>query len=187
MEMTKIAIIVGSTRPGRIGRPVADWVHRIASKRTEAEYDIVDLAEQDLPLYDEQIPAAVGQYAGEHTKNWAAVVGRYDGFLVVTPEYNHAPPAALKNAFDFVHAEWGNKAIGFVGYGAVGAARAVEQLKPVATELSLAPVAAQVTLLIPGDFPNYPEFEPQEFREAELERVLNQLESWSKALAAVRA
>ncbi|MFD0691920.1 NADPH-dependent FMN reductase [Actinomadura fibrosa] len=185
--MTKIAIIVGSTRPGRIGRSVADWVHGIAAKRADADYDIVDLADQDLPLYDEQIPAAVGQYAGEHTKRWAEVVARYDGYLVVTPEYNHAPPAALKNAFDFVHAEWANKAVGFVGYGAVGAARAVEQLRLVATELSVAPVAAQVTLLIPGDFPSYPEFTPQEFREAELERVLTQLETWSKALAAVRA
>ncbi|MBW8481266.1 NADPH-dependent FMN reductase [Actinomadura parmotrematis] len=185
--MTKIAIIVGTTRPGRIGRAVADWVHQVAGKRTEADYEIVDLADHELPHYDEPIPAAVGQYAGEHTKRWAGVVAGYDGFLVVTPEYNHAPPGVLKNAFDYVHAEWNNKAVGFVGYGAVGAARAVEQLKLVATELSIAPVAAQVTLLIPGDFPNYPEFAPQEFREAELERVLNQLESWSKALAAVRA
>ncbi|WP_242902327.1 NADPH-dependent FMN reductase [Actinomadura terrae] len=184
--MTKIAIIVGSTRPGRIGRAVADWVHLVASKRTEADYEIVDLADHGLPLYDEQIPAAVGQYAGDHTKSWAEVVARYDGYVVVTPEYNHGAPAALKNAFDFVYAEWANKAVGFVGYGAVGAARAVEHLKLVATELSLASVAAQVTLLIPGDFPSYPEFTPQEFREAELERVLGQVESWSKALAAVR-
>ncbi|XVQ06669.1 NADPH-dependent FMN reductase [Spirillospora sp. CA-255316] len=185
--MTKIAIIVGSTRPGRIGRNVADWVHRNASKRTEAEYEIVDIADQNLPLYDEELPAAVGQYAGEHTKRWAEVVRRYDGYLVVTPEYNHAPPAALKNAFDFVHAEWLNKAIGFVGYGAAGGARAVEQLKLVAVELSIAPVSAQVGLLIPGDFPNYPEFSPLDTRESELERVLDQLESWAKALAAVRA
>ncbi|WP_131736296.1 NADPH-dependent FMN reductase [Actinomadura roseirufa] len=185
--MTNIAIIVGSTRPGRIGRDVADWVHGIAAKRADAKYEIVDLADQDLPLYDEELPAAVGQYAREHTKRWAEVVRRFDGYLVVTPEYNHAPPAALKNAFDLVYAEWGNKAVGFVGYGAVGGARAVEHLKQVATEVSLASVAAQVTLLIPGDFPAYPAFSPLEHREAELERVLNQLESWSKALATVRA
>ncbi|GLX11605.1 NAD(P)H-dependent oxidoreductase [Microbispora sp. NBRC 16548] len=184
--MTRIAIVVGSTRPGRIGRNVADWVHQIASKRTEAEYELVDLADQDLPLYDEALPAAVGQYAQEHTKRWAEVVRRYDGYLVVTPEYNHAPPAALKNAFDLVHAEWNNKAIGFVGYGAAGGARAVEHLKLVAVELSIAPVSAQVGLLIPADFPAYPEFTPLEHRESELERVLNQLESWTKALAAVR-
>ncbi len=184
--MTRIAIVVGSTRPGRIGRNVADWVHQIASKRTEAEYELVDLADQDLPLYDEALPAAVGQYAQEHTKRWAEVVRRYDGYLVVTPEYNHAPPAALKNAFDLVHAEWNNKAIGFVGYGAAGGARAVEHLKLVAVELSIAPVSAQVGLLIPADFPAYPEFTPLEHRESELERVLNQLESWTRALAAVR-
>ncbi|GII64905.1 FMN reductase [Sphaerisporangium krabiense] len=185
--MTRIAIIVGSTRPGRIGRGVADWVYRITAKRTEAEYEIVDLADQDLPLYDEAVPAAVGRYAGEHTRRWAEIVERYDGYLVVTPEYNHAPPAALKNAFDFVYAEWGDKAIGFVGYGAAGGARAVEHLKLVAVELSIAPVSAQVGLLIPADFPAYPEFTPLDGRESELERVLNQLESWSKALAAVRA
>ncbi|WP_214411750.1 NADPH-dependent FMN reductase [Sphaerisporangium fuscum] len=185
--MTRIAIVVGSTRPGRIGRNVAEWAHRIASKRTEAEYEIVDLADQNLPLYDEEIPAAVGRYAGEHTRRWAEIVRRYDGYLVVTPEYNHAPPAALKNAFDFVHAEWRNKAIGFVGYGAAGGARAVEHLKLVAVELSIAPVSAQLGLLIPGDFPNYPEFGPLEIRESELHRVLDQLESWSKALATVSA
>ncbi|GIH66610.1 NADPH-dependent FMN reductase [Microbispora siamensis] len=184
--MTRIAIVIGSTRPGRIGRDVADWVHRIASKRTEAEYELVDLADENLPLYDEAIPAAVGQYAQEHTKRWAEVVRRYDGYLVVTPEYNHAPPAALKNAFDLVYAEWHNKAIGFVGYGAAGGARAVEHLKLVAVELSIAPVSAQVGLLVPADFPAYPEFTPLEHRESELTRVLDQLESWTKALAAVR-
>src|SRR3954466_13377441 len=110
--MTRIAIIVGSTRPNRIGRNVVEWVHRIASKRAEATYEIVDLAEYDLPLYDEEIPAAVGQYARAHTKRWAETVGSFDGFLVVTPEYNHAPSAAVKNAFDFVYAEWRDKAIG---------------------------------------------------------------------------
>ena len=185
--MTKIAIIVGSTRPGRIGRSVADWVHQIASKRAEAEYEIVDLADQGLPFYDEAVPAAVGQYAGEHTRRWADVVRRYDGYLVVTPEYNHAPSAVLKNAFDLVHAEWNDKAIGFVGYGAVGAARAVEHLKQVAVELRIAPVSAQVALLIPADFPAYPEFAPLGHREPELGRVLDQVESWAKALATVRA
>ncbi|MEW9534200.1 NADPH-dependent FMN reductase [Microbispora sp. NPDC049125] len=184
--MTTIAIVVGSTRPGRIGRNVADWVHQSASKRLEADYELVDLADHDLPLYDEALPAAAGRYAGEHTKRWAEIVRRYDGYLVVTPEYNHAPPAALKNAFDLVYAEWHNKAIGFVGYGAAGGVRAVEHLKQVAVELSIAPVAAQVGLVIPADFPAYPEFTPLEQRESELERVLDQLESWTKALATVR-
>lgn len=184
--MTKIAIIIGSTRPGRIGHNVAEWVHRIASKRTEAEYEIIDLVDQNLPLYDEAMPAAVGQYAGEHTKRWAEIVRQYDGYVVITPEYNHSYPAALKNAFDFVYAEWQNKAIGFVGYGAVGAARAIEHLKGVAVELGIAPVAPQVGLLIPADFPSYPEFTPQEFRDAELIRLLDQLEPWTKALATLR-
>lgn len=185
--MTRIAIIVGSTRPGRIGRNVVDWVHQIASKRADSQYEIVDLAEYDLPLYDEEIPAAVGQYARAHTKRWAETVGSFDGFVVVTPEYNHAPSAAVKNAFDFVYAEWRDKAIGFASYGGAGGVRAVEQLRLVAVEVGLAPVSAQLALLIPADFPKYPEFAPQPSREDELARVLDQVESWSKALATLRA
>ncbi|WP_406631643.1 NADPH-dependent FMN reductase [Amycolatopsis sp. WGS_07] len=185
--MTKIAVIAGSTRPGRVAGIVAEWVHQVASKRPEAEYEIVDLAEWNLPLYDEEIPAAVGRYAGEHTKRWAEKVASFDGFIVVTPEYNHAPSAAVKNAFDFVYAEWRDKAIGFVSYGGAGGVRAVEHLKLVAVEVGLAPVSAQLALPIGSDFPGYPEFAPQPSRADELARVLDQVESWSRALATVRA
>ena len=126
--MLKIAIILGSTRPGRNGEAVARWVHEKASKRKDATYELVDLAEQNLPLLDEAKPASMGQYEHAHTKAWASKIAGYDGFVFVTAEYNHAIPGALKNAIDFLFAEWNDKAAGFVSYGSAGGTRAVEQL-----------------------------------------------------------
>ncbi len=110
--MIRIAVIVGSTRPARRSRMVAEWVHEIAVRHltARATVDLVDLAEYELPLLDEPVPAAFGEYRHEHTRRWAAAVGSYDGFVFVTPEYNHAVPAALKNAIDFLFDEWQDKA-----------------------------------------------------------------------------
>src|SRR3989442_13767587 len=126
--MLRVAIIIGSTRPGRKAEAVARWVHGISSKRTDAEYEVVDIQDYNLPLLDEPVPPSMGQYSKPHTKAWAAKVDSFDGFVFVTPEYNHGISGALKNAIDFLFREWNNKAAGFVGYGSVGAARAVEQL-----------------------------------------------------------
>lgn len=185
--MTKIAIIVGSTRPGRVSGTVANWVHTIASKRPNASYDIVDIAEFNLPIYDEALPAALGKYDNEHTRAWASAIADFDGFVIVTPEYNHGAPSALKNALDFLYAEWNNKAAGFVSFGSAGGVRAVEHLRLIAAELQIATVAAQLQLPIALDFANYPEFTPGETREAELGRVLDQVENWTSALASIRA
>src|SRR5689334_6527146 len=144
--MLKIAIIIGSTRPGRKGEVVARWVYEIATKRGDAEFELVDIKEFNLPVYDEPASPATGQYIHDHTKAWSAKINEFDGFVFVTPEYNHGPPAALKNAIDFLYREWNNKAAGFVGYGGVGGARAVEQLRLVMGEISVADVRAQVAL-----------------------------------------
>lgn len=133
--MTRIAIIIGSTRPGRNGESVARWVLEHAEKREGVEYELVDLAEWNLPHLDEPMPAAMGQYANDHTKAWAAKIAEFDGYLFVTPEYNHSTSGALKNAIDFVGSEWYNKAAGFVSYGVFGGARAVEHLRNIMTEL----------------------------------------------------
>ncbi|GLZ78392.1 FMN reductase [Actinorhabdospora filicis] len=183
--MVSIAVVVGSTRPGRVSRAVADWVLERADGR-EASYGLLDLADFDLPVYDEPLPAALGKYEGAHTRAWADAVAPYDGYVFVTPEYNHGPTAALKNALDYIYAEWNDKAAGFVGLGAVGGARAVEHLRLVASELRLATVAAQVALTVAGDFPEYPAFAPAASREAELDRVLDQVEAWAKALRVLR-
>jgi hypothetical protein len=115
--VTTIAVILASTRPGRLGQTVAGWVLDQARQRTDATFDLVDLADYHLRAVDEPVPPARGHYTHDHTRQWAAVVARYDGYLSVTPEYNHAMPDALKNAIDRVYRGWNNKAAGFVSYG----------------------------------------------------------------------
>src|SRR3989441_7392089 len=128
-DMLRVAIIVGSTRPGRKGDAVARWVYEIAGSRVDAEFELVDIKEYDLPLLDEPISAIFGQYSNDHTKAWSAKIASFDAFLFVTPEYNHATSGALKNAIDYLYKEWNNKAAGFVGYGGAGRTRAVENLR----------------------------------------------------------
>lgn len=184
--MTKIAIIIGSTRPGRNGEAVARWVYENAAKRSGVEYELVDLKDWDLPHLDEAMPAAMGQYAGEHTKAWAAKIAEFDGFVFVTPEYNHSTSGALKNAIDYVGAEWYNKAAGFVSYGVFGGARAVEHLRLVLSQLQVATVSAHVGLSLAHDFENW-QLKPTDQQTAALTPLFDQLEAWSAALETVRA
>ena len=175
----RIGIILGSTRPGRNGEAVAKWTYEIASKRTDAEYD--------LPLLDEPVPPSMGQYSKEHTKRWAAKIASFDGFVFVTPEYNHGTSAALKNAIDFLFAEWNNKAAGFVGYGSAGGARAVESLRLVMGELMVADIRLQVMLSLFEDFENYSVFKPHARHEQSVNAMLDQLVVWTRAMQTIRA
>jgi len=184
--MTRIGIILGSTRPGRNGEQVARWVHDIAARRTDAEFELVDRADFALPLLDEPVPASMGQYADDHAKRWAATVASLDGFVMVTPEYNHSTSGALKNAIDYLFAEWNNKAVGFVGYGSVGGARAVEHLRLIAGEVKMADVRQQVTLSLAADFENYSTFAPGPQHEPLLDVLLGEVVQWSEALAELR-
>ena len=184
--MTKIGIILGSTRPGRNGEAVAKWVLDVASKRTDAEFELVDLLDYNLPHLDEAAPPAMGQYAKPHTIEWSNKIGSFDGFVIVTPEYNHSTSGALKNAIDFLVAEWNNKAVGFVSYGAQGGTRAVEHLRLIAGELMMADVRAQVALSLITDFENFSVFLPNERHEQQLSTVLDQTVAWSTALAHLR-
>ncbi|MFC5007576.1 NADPH-dependent FMN reductase [Dactylosporangium cerinum] len=184
--MTKIGIILGSTRPGRNGEAVAKWVYDIASRRSDAEFELVDLLDYNLPHLDEAVPPSMGQYANEHTKRWAAKIAELDGFVFVTPEYNHSTSGALKNAIDFVYGEWNNKAAGFVSYGSVGGTRAVEHLRLIMGELQVADVRAQVALSLFTDFENFSSFKPGPQHEGTLGVVLDQTVTWSKALETVR-
>jgi NAD(P)H-dependent FMN reductase len=129
----------------------------------------------NLPLLDEPVPPSQGKYSKEHTKRWAAKIGSFDGYVFVTPEYNHGICGALKNAIDFLYAEWNNKAAGFVGYGSAGAARAVEHLRLVMAEVQVATVRHQVMLSLHDDFENYSVFKPREFHEKTLGQVFDQL------------
>ena len=148
--MLQIAILIGSTRPGRKAEAVARWVHDIAKQRKDVTFELVDLLDYHLPLLDEPIPPGMGQYAQEHTKVWSAKIASFDAFVFVTPEYNHGIPGALKNAIDFLYREWNNKAAGFVAYGNAGGTRSVEQLRLVMGELQVADVRAQVALSLQG-------------------------------------
>src|SRR6266581_394118 len=126
--MLRIAIIIGSTRPGRKAETVAKWVYEIAEHRSDVEFELVDIKDFNLPLLDEPLSPIMGQYSRPHTKVWADKITSFDGYVFVTPEYNHGISGALKNAIDFLYAEWTNKAAGFVSYGGASGARAVEQL-----------------------------------------------------------
>jgi NAD(P)H-dependent FMN reductase len=184
--MMKIAVILGSTRPGRNGEAVAKWVYEIARKRPDAEVELIDLKEVNLPLLDEPVPPSMGQYSKPHTKAWAARIDSFDGFVFVTPEYNHGTSAALKNAIDFLYKEWNNKAAGFVSYGSAGGARAVEHLRLVMGELQVADVRAQVLLSLFSDFENFSVFKPHARHEASVHAMLDQVIAWSGALQPLR-
>ncbi|MEV4535295.1 NAD(P)H-dependent oxidoreductase [Asanoa sp. NPDC049518] len=184
--MTKIGIILGSTRPGRNGEAVAKWVYEHASKRSDAEFELVDLLDYKLPHLDEIGLPSMGNYQQPHTLAWAEKIASFDGFVMVTPEYNHSTSGALKNAIDFLFAEWNNKAVGFVSYGSVGGARAVENLRLVAGELKLADVRSQVMLSLFHDFENFSVFKPGEHQADALHTTLDQVVEWSRALAPLR-
>jgi len=184
--MIKVGIIVGSTRPGRKGEMVARWVYEIAQKRGDAEYEVVDIPNFNLPLLDEPIPPSLGQYIKPHTKAWAAKIASFDAYVFVTAEYNHGIPGALKNAIDFVYAEWNNKAAGFVSYGSASGVRAVEQLRLVMGELQVADVRAQVMLSLFTDFENFTVFKPAALQEKSVHAMLDQLIAWGGALKTLR-
>lgn len=184
--MTRIGIILGSTRPNRNGEQVAKWVYDIASRRPDAEFELVDLRDYPLPHLDEPLPPSMGQYSNEHTKAWADKIASFDGFVIVTPEYNHSTSGVLKNAIDYLYAEWNNKAVGFVSYGSVGGARAVEQLRLISGELQMADVRQQVALSLLTEFENFSVFKPSDFNLGALDKMLDQVVAWSAALAPLR-
>jgi NAD(P)H-dependent FMN reductase len=184
--MLRIAIILGSTRPGRKGEAVARWVLDYARTRNDADYELVDIAAFDLPLLDEPIPPSQHKYSKEHTKRWAEKIASFDGFVFVTPEYNHSTSAALKNALDFLYAEWNNKAAGFVSYGSAGGTRAVEHLRGIMAELQIADVRSQVALSLFTDFEKFSTFKPQALHQNSLKAMFDQLVAWSGAMRTLR-
>ena len=184
--MTRIGIILGSTRPNRNGEQVARWVLSIAAQRTDAEFELIDLRDYPLPHLDEPLPPSLGDYRNEHTRQWASKIASFDGFVIVTPEYNHSISGVLKNAIDYLYAEWNNKAVGFVSYGAAGGVRAAQELRLVAGELQMADVRQQVTLSMMTEFENFSVFKPGDYNLAPLSTMLDQVIAWSTVLAPLR-
>jgi NAD(P)H-dependent FMN reductase len=182
----KVAVILGSTRPGRIGEAVAKWVYEKAKARTDAQFELVDIKDYELPLLDEPVPPSMGKYSKEHTKHWSAKIAEFDAYVFVTPEYNHGIPGALKNAIDFLYREWNNKAAGFVAYGSAGGVRSVEHLRLVMAEVQVADVRAQVMLSLFTDFENFSQFKPAAMHEKTLNTVFDQVIAWGGALKTLR-
>ncbi len=151
-QMLKVAIILGSSRPGRNGEAVSQWIYELAKNREDADFELIIIVYYNLPLLDEPFPPLIDQYTKDHTKRWAAKINSFDAFVFVTAEYNHGIPGALKNAIDFLLKEWNNKVAGFVSYGSAGGVRAVEQLRLVMAEVKVATIRAQVQLSLYTDF-----------------------------------
>jgi NAD(P)H-dependent FMN reductase len=186
--MLRLAIILGSTRPGRIGEEVAQWVYNIAKKQrsNNVDFEYIDIKDFNLPLLDEPGIISQGQYTQDHTKKWSAKIDSFDAYIFVTAEYNHGIPGALKNAIDFLYREWNNKAAGFVSYGGTGGVRSVEHLRLVMAELQVATVRAQVTLSLFADFENFTTFKPAPYQERYVNTMLDQVIAWGTALKALR-
>lgn len=146
--MAKVAIIIGSTRPGRFAPKATEWFKKVADEVGGAEFSVIDLAEVNLPFLDEPKPPMAGDYQNDHTKAWAQTIAGYDGFVLIAQEYNHGYSAVLKNALDFLYAEWNHKPVAFVSYGAgAGGARAVEQLRQVVINLRMIPLNDHVSFV----------------------------------------
>ena len=183
----EVAVVLGSTRPGRNAEAVAAWVLERARGRADAAFAPVDIAGHDLPMLDEPMPAIHGDYRHAHTRAWARAIAPFDAFVFVTPEYNRSFPGALKNAIDFLYDEWRDKAAGFVSYGGdAGGARAVEHLRGVMAEVHVATVRSHVTLSTHEDFEDFKRFAPRPRHAAVLDRLLDELVAWGRALRAVR-
>jgi NAD(P)H-dependent FMN reductase len=188
----KILIIIGSTRKNRFSEKPANWVFEEAKKMKKFEVEMLDLRDYPLPFFDEPISPSMAKepYSNENVKKLSKKIGEADGFIVVTPEYNHGYPAVLKNVFDYIYKEWNKKAIGFVSYGTVGGARSVEQLRQVAVELQMAPIRQSIHIPVPLFFDmmmgKNTEKNPFEGLKPTADSFFEQLIWWTKALKNAR-
>jgi NAD(P)H-dependent FMN reductase len=179
-EKLNIGIILGSTRQGRVSPQVGEWVKGIADKRGDAEYEIVDIADFNLPF----VFTTSGDEPG--LKSWSQKLSNLDGFVFIVAEYNHSITGALKNALDSARDEWNNKAAGIVSYGSTGGARAAEHLRGICGELQIADVRVHPTLSLFTDFENGTDFKPQDLHLNNVNAMLDQVIAWSGALKTLR-
>jgi NAD(P)H-dependent FMN reductase len=172
----KIGIVIGSVRDGRNGHTVGEWVAAQAGARTDAEFELIDLKDFELPVFSSAtLPAMANrQYEHANVTRWSQAIDACDGFVFVTPEYNHGVPGALKNAVDSLGPEWTGKTVGFVSYGADGGIRAVEQWRQIVANFQILDVRAQVAISLFAEF-GEGGFSPAERRTAELTTLLDQL------------
>lgn len=188
--MTKptLQIIIGSTRPGRVGPAVASWFYDCAVKPGTFDVELIDLAEVNLPMFNEPKHPRFGEYTYQHTKDWSATIRRGDAYVFVLPEYNYAFNAALKNAIDYLHTEWQYKPVGFVSYGGVAAGtRAVQMLKQVVTALKMVPVTEAVNIPFVQQFlDDQRVLVPNEIMQDAAGAMLAELARWAGTMAVLR-
>ncbi len=182
--MTKIAIIIGSTRPNRFGPKVGTWFFERTAKTSQAEFELVDIQDYALPMLDEPVPAGATR---EHTKKWQAKMREFDGFVLVTAEHNHAPPASLKNAIDYINDEFSYKPVGYVGYGGSGAIRAIEQLRQIAATFKQYDLKPQVTIMGQANFTlEDTEFIPEDKHEKSADALIRDIAFWAREMTPIR-
>jgi NAD(P)H-dependent FMN reductase len=181
-------IIVASTRPGRIGLPIASWFREQALEHGGFEVQWVDLAEWNLPFMDEPHHPRLRQYTQEHTRRWSAHIDSADAFVVVTPEYNHGYTAPLKNAIDYLIHEWAYKPVGFVSYGGLSAGtRAVQMLKPILSDLNMTPIVAAVYIAYVEQFMSDGTFTPPDALARSAQVMLGEIQRVEALLRPQRA
>lgn len=184
----KLHVVIASTRPGRVGPAVARWFSEFAASNSQFDVKLVDLAEFNLPMYDEPHHPVMQKYERPHTRAWSASVSAADAFVFVTPEYNYNPTPALVNALNYVYREWNYKACGFVSYGGVsGGLRAVQVAKQLVTTLKMMPMVEGVMVPMVGQcLDANGEFLPNEHVEQSARQMLDELFKWTGALASLR-
>jgi NAD(P)H-dependent FMN reductase len=187
--MPKLYIIAVSTRPGRAGFPLSTWILERARAHGGFDVALVDLKEENLPMFDESRHPRLRQYEHEHTKLWSAKIDAADAFIFVTPEYDHGAPPSLVNALIYLVHEWAHKPVGFVSYGGpAGGTRAVQMIKPMMVALKMVVLLESVGAPLFADrIDDQGVFHASEFQETHAKMMLDALEKWTKALAAMRA
>ena len=190
--MLKLALIIGSTRPNRFADIPATWIMDGAGRRDDFTVEVLDLRDHPLPFFNEPAPVgyAGGRFSEAAAEAWRHRIGAYDGFIATAAEYNHAPTAVLKNAFDSASFEWNRKPIAFVGYGGVGGARAIEHLRGIAVELQMAPIKQEVNIAMAeylGVAQQGKTLDDYPHLVASREAVFDNMVWWGEALKAARS
>ncbi|MDB5859946.1 MAG: reductase [Ramlibacter sp.] len=188
-QQPRIGIVIGSTREGRFGDKPARWIHEIASQRTDLSFELIDLRDYPLPFFNEPMSPAIAPAKDEAAQRWADKLASVDGLILVTPEYNYGPAAVLKNALDYAYKEFNHKPVGFVGYGGVGAARAVQQLRLVTIALQMVPVARAVHICMTeflGVWQQGKSFDDYPHLAQAANGLLDDMTWWAKALESKR-
>lgn len=185
-----LEIIIASTREARVGERVGRWFDRVARAHGKFQIELIDLAQVNLPLFDEPVHPRLRQYKRDHTKSWSATIDRADAYVFVTPEYNYAPPPSLVNALDYLVQEWGYKPVAFVSYGGVsGGTRSVQVTKLMVTGLKMMPIVEAVNFPFVANVINKETgaFEPPAAQEDAARVMLDELLRWAEALRTMRA